>query len=105
MNINRFELMKNFQGLQAKLNDTQEKLKNVKVIGSAGGDIVQVEMNGRFEVLGVRIAKEAVDPEDIKMLEDLIRAAFSDALIKLKEAIRTEMSDLTGGIPPGFFGV
>ncbi|HOV38344.1 MAG TPA: YbaB/EbfC family nucleoid-associated protein [Spirochaetales bacterium] len=105
MNINPFELMKNFQGLQTKLNDTQEKLKNVKVIGSAGGDIVQVEMNGRFEVLGVRIAKEAVDPEDIKMLEDLIRAAFSDALIKLKEAIRTEMSELTGGIPPGFFGV
>ncbi|MCX7786983.1 MAG: YbaB/EbfC family nucleoid-associated protein [Spirochaetes bacterium] len=105
MNINPFELMKNFQSLQAKLNETQEKLKNVKVVGNAGGGMVQVEMNGRFEVLSVRISPDAVDPQDIPMMEDLLRAAFSDALTKLKEAIRLEMSDLTGGIPPGFFGV
>jgi len=105
MNINPFELMKNFQSLQTKLNETQEKLKSVKVVGSAGGDMVQVEMNGRFEVLAVRISPEAVDPQDLSMLEDLLKAAISDALSKLKEAIRLEMSDLTGGIPPGFFGV
>lgn len=105
MNINPFELMKNFQSLQAKLNETQEKLKSVKVVGNAGGDMVRVEMNGRFEVLSVKISPEAVDPQDIPMLEDLLRAALSDALYKLKEAIRLEMSDLTGGIPPGFFGV
>jgi len=105
MNINPFELMKNFQSLQAKLNETQERLKSVKVLGHAGGDMVQVEMNGRFEVLSVRISPEAVDPQDIPMLEDLLRAAISDALSKLKEAIRLEMSDITGGIPPGFFGV
>ncbi|GAB4363716.1 MAG: YbaB/EbfC family nucleoid-associated protein [Spirochaetales bacterium] len=105
MNINPFELMKNFQSLQTKLNETQEKLKNVKVVGSAGGDLVQVEMNGRFEVLSVRIAPEVVDPQDVSMLEDLLKAAVSDALSKLKDAIRNEMSDLTGGIPPGFFGV
>ncbi len=67
--------------------------------------MVRVEMNGRFEVLSVKISPEAVDPQDIPMLEDLLRAAISDALYKLKEAIRLEMSDLTGGIPPGFFGV
>lgn len=105
MNINPFELMKNFQSLQTKLNETQEKLKSVKVVGNAGGDMVQVEINGRFEVLSVRISPEAVDLEDIPMLEDLLKAAVSDALGKLKEAIRIEMSDLTGGIPPNFFGV
>lgn len=105
MNINPFELIKNFQGLQAKIAETQERLKQVRVTGSAGGDMARVEMNGRFEVLKVSLAPEAVDPADIPMLEDLLKAAMSDALYKLKEAIRQEMSDLTGGIPPGFFGV
>ncbi|MFQ3620329.1 MAG: YbaB/EbfC family nucleoid-associated protein [Spirochaetales bacterium] len=104
MNINPFELMKNFQSLQTKLNETQEKLKQVRVVGNAGGDMVQVEMNGRFEVLKVHISPESVDLNDLSLLEDLLRAAFSDALYKLKEAIRLEMSDITGGIPPGFFG-
>jgi hypothetical protein len=107
MNINPFDLMKNFQNIQAKMNEAQEKLKDLVVTGSAGGDMVRVEMNGRLEVLSVRISPEAHDPEEPGILQDLVRAAMTDALNKIKEAIRVEMSGLAGGmnLPPGFMGM
>jgi len=106
VNINPFELMKNFQNIQAKLGEAQEKLKDLKVTGSAGGDMVRVEMNGQLEVLNVKIGAEAVDPRDIDMLQDLVRAAMQDALTKIKEAIHEQMTSITGGmgLPPGFMG-
>ena len=67
----------------------------------------EIEMNGHMQVLGVRISEEAVDPGDIQMLQDLLQAAFSDALYKIKEKIREEVSSLTGGLnlPPGILGM
>ena len=64
-------------------------------------------INGQMEVLSVQISKEAVDPDDIRMLEDLVLAAFTDAMYKIKEKLREEMSSLTGGIdlPPGLLGM
>jgi len=69
--------------------------------------MVQIEMNGHMQVLAVRISEEAVDPKDIPMLQDLLQAAFSDALYKIKEKIREEVSSLTGGLnlPPGILGM
>ena len=60
-----------------------------------------------MEVTGVTISPEAVDPEDIGMLQDLIFAAFSDASAKIKEKMKEEVSTLTGGVglPPGLFGI
>jgi hypothetical protein len=107
MNINPFDLLKNFQNIQAKMNEAQEKLKDLVVTGSSGGDMVRIEMNGRLDVLSVRISPEAYDPEDPGILQDLVRAAMTDTLYKIKEAIRVEMTDLTGGmnLPPGFMGM
>ncbi|MDR3200628.1 MAG: YbaB/EbfC family nucleoid-associated protein [Spirochaetales bacterium] len=107
MNINPFELLKNFGNIQSKMTEVQGKLAAVRVTGSAGGDMVKVEINGHFEVLSVSISPEAAGPNDIEMLQDLTRAAMTDALHKIKEAIRSEMSALTGGlnIPPGFMGM
>lgn len=69
--------------------------------------MVQVEMNGQMQVLAVHISEEAVDPAEIQMLQDLLQAAFSDALFKIKEKIREEVSSLTGGLnlPPGLMGI
>ena len=107
MNINPFELMKNFGDIQAKMSELQGKLSAVRVTGSAGGDMVRVEINGRFEVLSVSIAEDAVSPDERDMLQDLVRAAMSDGLSKIKEAVRAKISSLTGGlpIPPGFMGM
>jgi DNA-binding YbaB/EbfC family protein len=107
MNINPFDLLKNFGNIQSKMAELQGRLATVRVTGSAGGDMVRVELNGQFEVLSVSVSPEAADPADIEMLQNLIRAAMTDALHKIKEAIRSEMSSLTGGLnlPPGFMGM
>jgi DNA-binding YbaB/EbfC family protein len=104
--INPFDLMKQFGSMQEQMSEIQDKLKGLKVVGSAGGDMIQVELNGHMEVQGVRISSEAVDPQDISLLEDLVQAATTDALVKIKERIREELSALTGGLPlpPGMMG-
>ena len=106
MAANPFEMLKNLQGLQAKMGEMQEKLKSVRVTGSAGGGMVTVELNGDLRAEKVTISPEAVDPSDIRMLEDLVLAAASDALARLKERLRDEMAQATGiaGLPPGMFG-
>ena len=106
MATNPFEMLKNLQGLQSRVGEIQEKLKTVHVTGSAGGGMVTVDMNGQMLVEKVTIAPEAVDPRDIPMLQDLVLAAVTDALDRLKEKIRDEVSQATGmlGLPPGMLG-
>ncbi len=107
MNINPMELLKNFQNMQAKIAEMQEKLKDVIVTGSSGGGMVEVEMNGQLAVTRVTIAKEVVDPDDIGMLQDLVLGAVADALAKVKEKLKEEASSVTGGLnlPPGMMGI
>jgi hypothetical protein len=106
MGTNPFDLFKQLQGLQSRMGEVQAKLRNVRATGSAGGGLVTVELNGQMQVEKVTIAPEAVDPRDIAMLQDLVQAAMSDALDRLKEKIREEVSQVTGplGLPPGFLG-
>ena len=106
MAANPFEMLKNLQGLQAKMGEMQERLKSVRVTGSAGGGMVTVELNGDLRAEKVTISPEAVDPSDIRMLEDLVLAALSDAHARLKDRLREEMAQATGiaGLPPGLFG-
>lgn len=107
MNINPFELLKNAQKIQEQMGAVQERLGAVVVTGSAGGGMAEIDMNGKLEVLAVRLAPEAVDPADVGLLQDLVKAAFADAAEKAREAIQGQMSSLTGGlgIPPGMMGV
>ena len=107
MNINPLEFLKNFQNMQSNMKDMQEKVKAIEVTGTSGGDMVRIDINGQMEVLKVWISPEAVDPEDIELLQDLVLAAYNDAFIKVKEKLREEMSSLTGGmnLPPGLMGM
>ena len=107
MAINPLEMFKQFGNLQERMNELQGRLGRISEVGSAGGGMVQVELNGRLEPTRVSVSPEAVDPADIPMLQDLLRAALSDALVKIKEKIREEVSSLSGGlpIPPGFLGM
>ncbi len=106
MATNPFEVFKQLQGLQSRVGEIQEKLKAVHVTGSAGGGLVTVDMNGQMQVEKVTIAPEAVDPRDIPMLQDLVLAAVTDAMERMKEKIRDEVSQATGmlGLPPGLLG-
>lgn len=104
--MNPMDLFKNLQNIQSRMGDVQERMKSLAVTGTSGGGMVSVDMNGQMEVTGIKIAPEAVDPEDIGMLEDLVFAAFSDASAKIKDKMKEEMSSITGGmnLPPGLFG-
>lgn len=104
--MNPMDLLKNFQNIQSKMSEAQERLKTLEATGTSGGDMVRVEISGEMEVKSVTISPEAVDPEDIDMLQDLVLAAFHDAMAKIKEKMREEMSSVTGGLnlPPGMFG-
>lgn len=82
----------------------QEDLGNKTVIGTAGGELVKIEMNGKQELLSIKIDPKVVDPEETDMLEDLITVAFKDAISKSQELGMESMSKLTGGLKiPGLF--
>jgi DNA-binding YbaB/EbfC family protein len=106
MNINPFDILKNAQKLQEQMGALQEKLGGISATGSAGGGMVEVDINGRIEVIAVRIAPEAVEDGDAEMVQDLVMAAFSSGLEKVKEAISAEMGAAAGGLGiPGLSGL
>lgn len=92
--MNMQQMMKQAQKMQADLQKAQEELENTEVEGSAGG-MVTVTMNGKKKLLSVSIKPEAVDPDDVEMLEDLLTAAFNDALEKAEE-LSKELSPMGG---------
>ena len=96
--MNPIDLFKNFQELQSKLGATQEKLKNLRAEGSAGGDMVKVVVDGTMEAVSVTIDPIAVDPENIRMLEELITAAFTSATSKMRQVMQQEMTQMVGGM-------
>ncbi len=98
------KLLKQAQQMQAKMAEMQERLAEKTIESSAGGGMVKVTMNGRHQVISMRIDPEVVDPADVEMLEDLVIAAVNEAKSQMDEVIRAEMSSLTGGMPmPGLF--
>jgi nucleoid-associated protein EbfC len=98
------QLQKMQKELQDRMEKVQEELKTKTVDASAGGGIVTATANGNQEIVAVKIQKEAVDEDDLEMLEDLVVAAVNQALEKSKELNQDELSKLTGGIRiPGFF--
>lgn len=101
MNINPFDILKNAKQIQEQMGAFQEKLGDIKATGSSGGGMVEIEMNGRMEVQSVRINDEAV--ADREMLEDLVAAAITGAMEKIREAINREMGAMTGN--QGFPGL
>ena len=98
------KLLKQAQRMQAQMALAQEELDKMAIEGTAGGGAVKVTVNGHGEVLSVNIAKEAVDPNEVEMLEDLILSAVKDAAAKAKELSETKMNSLTGGMG-GFPGL
>lgn len=93
---NMQNLMKQAQMMQQKLAEAQQELENAQVTGSTGGGMVTVTMNGKKAVSSIKIKKEAVDPDDVEMLEDLILAAFADASKQADELSEEKMKPFGG---------
>lgn len=101
---NMQKMMKQVQKMQAEMARMQEELATREVEASAGGGMVTVVANGKQEVMSIKIKPEAVDPDDVEMLEDLVLAAVKEALRKSQEMVTEEMNRITGGMKiPGLF--
>lgn len=98
------QMQKQAQDMQKRMGALQEELKERVYEGSAGGGMVTAMVNGRRELLAVKIDPEVVDPEDVAMMEDLVTAAVNAGLKKADEAYQEEMGKITGGLGlPGMF--
>ncbi|MBN2809494.1 MAG: YbaB/EbfC family nucleoid-associated protein [Deltaproteobacteria bacterium] len=91
-------LMKQAQQMQARMAKMQEEVGKRTVEAAAGGGMVKVVANGRQEIVSIVIEPEAVDPDDIEMLQDLVLAAINQALRESQAMMTDEMSKLTGGL-------
>jgi len=96
---NMNNLMKQAQRMQRQMEEQQKELEAAEISETAGGGAVEVTMNGKKELLKVHIAPEAVDPEDVETLEDLIVAAVNAAGKKVDDMSSASMSQFTGGLP------
>ena len=97
-------LMKQAQQFQEQLSKVQEELGTKTVTGSAGGGMVTTTFNGRSELVDLVIESEVVNADDVQMLQDLVRSAVNDGLVKAKKLGQGELGKLTGGMNiPGLF--
>lgn len=99
---NMNNLMKQAQKMQRQMEETTKELETKEYTASAGGGAVTVTVSGKKEVTAVKITPEAVDPDDVEMLEDMIMAAVNEAFRQMEEASNNAMAKLTGGLGGGF---
>ena len=91
-------MMRQVQKMQEALKAKTEELEGREFTSTASGEMVSVTMTGKHQVTAVKIKPEAVDPDDIEMLEDLVAAAVNDAIRQVDETTESEMGKITGGL-------
>lgn len=99
--MNMQNLMKQAQKMQEEMMKKQEELDNSIFEGSVASGMVKVELNGKKELVSIKLDKKVVDPDDIEMLEDLIKAAVNEAVNKADEAKENIMGGMS--VPGGLF--
>ncbi|MDB4867125.1 MAG: YbaB/EbfC family nucleoid-associated protein [Cohnella sp.] len=101
---NMNQMMKQVKKMQEQMLKAQEELAGKTVEGTAGGGVVSVTVNGHKKITNIVIKPEAVDPEDVEMLQDLVMTAVNDAITKADELANQDMGKFTGGMKiPGLF--
>ena len=91
-------IMKQAKKMQERMLQLQDELAAKAVEATAGGGMVSVTVNGKFEILSLKIDKEVVNPDDVEMLQDLIVAAVNEGVRKAQEMASSEMGKITGGM-------
>ena len=95
---NMNQMMKQVQQMQAEMMKAQEQLKTEVVEASAGGGMVTVKVTGDLEIQEIKIDPQAVDPEDVELLQDMVLAATNEAIRSAQELAATKMGGVTGGL-------
>ena len=101
MGGNMAQLARQAQKLQQQMSKVQEELEQSEYEATAGGGVVTAKVNGKKELVALTIKPEAVDPDDVEMLQDLVMAAVNEALRTATETSEREMGKLTGGMNLG----
>lgn len=96
--MNMQQLMKQAQAMQEKMQKQKEELESSVFSATSGGGMVELKMNGKRELVALRIKPEVVDPDDVEMLEDLVKAAVNDANAQIDKAFEQAMPGLPGGM-------
>ena len=99
------EMQQKIAEMQAAMTSAQENVEAQEFTASVGGGVVEAKVSGKKEVQSVTIKPEAVDPEDVEMLQDLVVSAVNEALRQADEAMEKGMSGVTGGLNLGAFGL
>ena len=99
------EMQVRIQQMQEQVNAAQESVEAQEFTASVGGGVVEAKVNGKKEVVSVTIKPEAVDPEDVEMLQDLVVSAVNEALRQAGEAMDKSLEQVTGGLNLGAFGL
>ena len=103
-NANMANMMKQAQRMQQQMMQMQQELEEKEYEATAGGGVVKAVLNGKKQLKSITIDPEAVDPEDVEMLEDMVVAAVNEALRKAEEDANASMGKLTGGMNLGGLG-
>ncbi|MBR4998871.1 MAG: YbaB/EbfC family nucleoid-associated protein [Clostridia bacterium] len=103
--MNPFELLKNSQAIKEQSEKLQAELAELTAEGSSGGRMVNIKINGKFELQEITLDPICVDNRDVKMLEDLIIAAHNNAMQNIQEKIKEKSASLLGGLNLGNFGL
>ena len=96
--MNMQQMMKQARKMQEQLAAAQETIAQSTVDASAGGGMVKVTVSGDMQVTSLKIDPEAIDPEDVEMLEDMVMAAVNEALRGVGELANRQMGAVTGGL-------
>ena len=99
------ELQQKIADMQEKMTEAQNAVEAQEVSASVGGGVVEAKVNGKKEVISIHIKPEAVDPEDVEMLQDLVVSAVNEALRQAGEAMDKSMDGITGGLDLSKFGL
>ncbi len=91
-------ILKQAVAMKERIEELKEKLGDMHVESSVGGDMVTVVMNGKLEVVSLKIAPAVIDPDDPESLEGLVAAAMNASIIKVQEMVKEKMTELTGGV-------
>jgi len=103
--MNPFDLLKNTQAIKEQSEKLQKELEDIRAQGSSGGRMVTVTLNGKFQMMDIKLDPICVDNRDVKMLEDLIVAAHKAAVDNVQDQIKEKSSSLLGGLDLRQFGL
>ena len=103
--MNPFDLIKNAGAIKEQSEKLQRELADIRAQGNSGGKMVTVTLNGKFEMMEIKLDPICVDNRDVKMLEDLIVSAHKNAVDNVQEQIKAKSSSLLGGLDLGQFGL